>query len=568
MLEDLRGQGPPGDIGTFQSPVSIIVYQHTFSGVTYTVAAMQGDRGWVLVPNGHGTVAATVIQAAITASPDGAEIMVRATTYIITVVIKITRNIALNGEGESTILQLANGANCNLIENMNPEIGAPPHTDYGIVLRDLALDGNGSNQGAASHAIYFQGLGGSSTDNLGLYMDHVVGTHFRNHSLYLRQVLWFRIMNCRFREAAPYGNGNRLYTLTCADGMIDNCDFGGTLTTYSTIYLNGFTESIISNTYIDYGYHGVEIDNANDSKLIGCTIEWNERHGVTTTAWSGFGENFTVALCTIRNNGQTGNFDGIMSQDHSTSLIVLANEICDNQGPHTQYYGYEEATSDQGRNIIIGNDFKDNRQTPQVSILSLYTIVVGNYGYEMALPPIGRPKDASGAYLSIPGFSHSNISTSAITADRLYHEPIYIASRMTLDQICIEVTTAGAANKKARLAIYIADTDWQPVALILDAGEVAVDSTGVKAIAINQVLTPGRYLLVLVSNGAPTLRYALGSHLGEGYLTTLGATPYIYGYRRIFAYGALPDPPTDWDLVDAGGGAFHHFIWLRISTWY
>ena len=63
MMRDLRGQGPPGDIGTFQLPCSVIVYQHTFSGTTYIVAARQGPRGWVLV--NHGIVAAPVIQSAI-----------------------------------------------------------------------------------------------------------------------------------------------------------------------------------------------------------------------------------------------------------------------------------------------------------------------------------------------------------------------------------------------------------------------------------------------------------------------------------------------------------------------
>ena len=64
-ITDFRGQGPPGDIGTFQSSESIIVYQYIFSGTTYICAARQGDRGWVLVS--YGIDAATVIQAATNA---------------------------------------------------------------------------------------------------------------------------------------------------------------------------------------------------------------------------------------------------------------------------------------------------------------------------------------------------------------------------------------------------------------------------------------------------------------------------------------------------------------------
>jgi parallel beta-helix repeat protein len=62
-LQDSRGQGPPGDIGVFQGTTSIVVYQFTFSGVTYYVAQRMGVRGWTLA--GQGTVFPTVMNAVI-----------------------------------------------------------------------------------------------------------------------------------------------------------------------------------------------------------------------------------------------------------------------------------------------------------------------------------------------------------------------------------------------------------------------------------------------------------------------------------------------------------------------
>jgi parallel beta-helix repeat protein len=72
-LEDFRGQGPPADIGTFQFPASVIVYQHIFNGVVYVVAARQGDRGWVLVDHRTltGANATLVINAGLAALAAG-----------------------------------------------------------------------------------------------------------------------------------------------------------------------------------------------------------------------------------------------------------------------------------------------------------------------------------------------------------------------------------------------------------------------------------------------------------------------------------------------------------------
>jgi len=66
-LQDLRQEGPPADIGTFQVPCDIIAFSHVFSGVTYYCALRAGDRGWVLID--HGTVALTVLQSAVNSIP-------------------------------------------------------------------------------------------------------------------------------------------------------------------------------------------------------------------------------------------------------------------------------------------------------------------------------------------------------------------------------------------------------------------------------------------------------------------------------------------------------------------
>lgn len=145
-LQDFRGQGPPGDIGTFQSPESIIVYQHTFSGTTYIIAARQGDRGWVLVS--HGIVVATVINAAITALvATGGNIFVKAGAYTLTASL-------VDGGANDVWLEFESGAVFTAAAASNiPMIWLTAASDWDII--NPQLDGNYANQtmGAAATGI-------------------------------------------------------------------------------------------------------------------------------------------------------------------------------------------------------------------------------------------------------------------------------------------------------------------------------------------------------------------------------------------------------------------------------
>jgi hypothetical protein len=103
MMEDMRGQGAPGDIGTFLPPASVVVYKHTVSGTVYFVAARFGDRGWILVD--HGTNPMTVINSALAASVGAVFVAAGDYTQAGDVTYTMTSNSYLQGESmERTIL--------------------------------------------------------------------------------------------------------------------------------------------------------------------------------------------------------------------------------------------------------------------------------------------------------------------------------------------------------------------------------------------------------------------------------------------------------------------------------
>lgn len=179
----------------------------------------------------------------------------------------------------------------------------------------------------------------------------------------------------------------------------------------------------------------------------------------------------------------------------------------------------------------------------------------------------GRPVYGAGVtILTIPGVEFTgSVSTAAMVADTLRYAPMFVVTPITLDRIGLEVTTAGAAGKVLRLGIYNADLNWQPTSLVLDAGTVAADSTGQKLITINQALPAGRYLLVLNTDGTPTVRYVTGGQRYMG-INALGGAPFHFKMVVSSAYGAFAGTGVAWDTTQSVASAFGHIVVVRVST--
>lgn len=164
--------------------------------------------------------------------------------------------------------------------------------------------------------------------------------------------------------------------------------------------------------------------------------------------------------------------------------------------------------------------------------------------YQPALPSIysGALARVAGLYYGIYGGA-CNGTTTTLTADRMYSLPFMVMAEETFDRICIHVSTASGAGTKARLGIYYNDAG-KPGARLLDAGEVATDSTGSKEITISQVLPPGLYWLVVLAQSTPAVYGPIATVglIGVGTIGTAGNGNAIYITTQ--AYGVLPDPHT------------------------
>ena len=140
-----------------------------------------------------------------------------------------------------------------------------------------------------------------------------------------------------------------------------------------------------------------------------------------------------------------------------------------------------------------------------------------------------------------------NQGNEALTANRLFAIPFYVARTRTYDRIAISVATEQAASA-IRLGIYNNGTNFAPGTLLLDAGVVDTTSTGIKAITINQQLTKGHYWLAVYNQVGAV---GVDRMVVTGEVFGNVATSLILFYAMWYydgTYGVLPDPfptPTD-----------------------
>lgn len=126
----------------------------------------------------------------------------------------------------------------------------------------------------------------------------------------------------------------------------------------------------------------------------------------------------------------------------------------------------------------------------------------------------------SGAYYVPVGHGQSKSTQAQGSGDTRYALfDLRTAGAVTFDRIGCETTTSpGSGN--VRLGIYNCGDNGLPSTVALDAGQVDSATAAVKEITISHTLTPGRYWLVIASQGATvsirTIAHAVAAQFGIG----------------------------------------------------
>lgn len=167
---------------------------------------------------------------------------------------------------------------------------------------------------------------------------------------------------------------------------------------------------------------------------------------------------------------------------------------------------------------------------------------------------------AVGNYFPTPNTSNSTVTP---TLDQLRAHPIVVTATTTFDRIATHCTTL-SGSALARLGIYADNGRGQPGALVLDAGTVALSSTGVRTITISQVLNPGIYHVASVHQAANTVvqnytqnpfKYILSTNSPDNYSFSVAES-----YFQNSVSGALPGTFT---VGGTGGAGSSVAVYLR-----
>jgi hypothetical protein len=162
----------------------------------------------------------------------------------------------------------------------------------------------------------------------------------------------------------------------------------------------------------------------------------------------------------------------------------------------------------------------------------------------MVVPPINRT-DAN-VYANFPCGQGTTTSVTLQTNGNLWFTPMMLAVGRTADRIGIEVTGAGtAATSVHRIGIWT-DANGVPGTLVLDAGTVATDATGLKEITISQALAANTlYWLGVAQQGAPGTLATLRSVQTLGTTMTLSNPAFVpVGHNASSVTGAFGSNPT------------------------
>ena len=169
-------------------------------------------------------------------------------------------------------------------------------------------------------------------------------------------------------------------------------------------------------------------------------------------------------------------------------------------------------------------------------------------------------------YFCIPGVNISALGTgtTGLGPNYVQYQPFLVETPITVDALQCEVTTAGTAGNSAHLGIYHADESFLPTTLVVDSGNIAVDSTGVKTVSgLSIQLQPGRYVQAFQSESG-TFRTFRGEN-ARLYGLLANGNGFVASVYQALTYGAFPSTATTPTNVAGNSSPGNHFFLLRVS---
>lgn len=115
-------------------------------------------------------------------------------------------------------------------------------------------------------------------------------------------------------------------------------------------------------------------------------------------------------------------------------------------------------------------------------------------------------KGGSGRYVSQNQYTGTTLTTFSPASNRIYVGPWVAQSTFAIDQVAINVTTAGAASTNAKVVIYDSDGDGRPRNLLYESGNMDTSAIAVVTASMSQTFIEGvQYWIGIRFSGTPVI---------------------------------------------------------------
>lgn len=366
-------------IGRSSVPASVTYYLDIPSGIaSYYIRKF--SNGSTYMVNGEtwqctaqSTSSSLIINWAIGNTSEG-KLFITEGEYLCDTTINLVHGITIEGEGDSTILKQADGADLwSLIyANLNSA------NSFGrYQLKNFVIDGNKDNQNGP----YGFGYGIYSDTYSSVYHDYVTLKDLHIKNTYGSGVHtngnWHYMENVRVDNAG--GNGFEIddYRMKAVGCGSYNAEWNG-------FYLQGTgLHLLLGCTARSNGYCGINMTGEGifqglvRNQIIGGEVISNGRHGILCHG---------VKMCAatqvfFSRNGNNGSFNNIHFESHSS--VHSQNNIingCTFRSNNKSGYHVREANSNQNFNLIMGSNIYDDAMTANISLQGANSTAVNTMG--------------------------------------------------------------------------------------------------------------------------------------------------------------------------------------------
>jgi len=336
-----RGENRTDTLAYPEQTASYIVFQDG----SYT-KMKNGTTGQV---DASSTNASRIINWAVGNLTSGGKIFIKssASEYLLSSTLSISvSGIEIEGEGDSTILKLSNGANVNIINI----------TGSGVILckiKNLRLYGNKANN-SLGKGIYI------NTPYVSTDAQHVVEDVFIIDTADSGLQIEGDTRAVKLSRVFVYTSGNHGFELGGSDHFIESCVAGANqghgfwCKSGNSLFINC---KAFGNGQADTVYYGFLLDSAGErAQFVNCQAQDNYRHGFAIWNTS----DLTLINCEADSNSKAsaGSYQGFRIA-LTTRSIIIGCRCLDREATKTQAYGIEIA-DDVSDCIIVGNNVLGN----------------------------------------------------------------------------------------------------------------------------------------------------------------------------------------------------------------